>query len=92
LVFHNTGSDAIIAYSKKEGSDLILVVVNLDPTKPQETVVHWDMNALGINSEKFAITDLIDGASYEWSRDTYIRLDPTGSRGRVAHIAHVNFG
>jgi starch synthase (maltosyl-transferring) len=92
LVFHNTGSDAIIAYSKRERTDLILVVVNLDPTNPQETVVHWDMNALGINSEKFAITDLIDGASYEWSRDTYIRLDPTGSRGRVAHIAHVNFG
>jgi starch synthase (maltosyl-transferring) len=92
LVFHNTGSDAIIAYSKRERTDLILVVVNLDPTNPQETVVHWDMNALGIDSEKFAITDLIDGASYEWSRDTYIRLDPTGSRGKVAHIAHVNFG
>jgi len=92
LIFHNTGSDAIIAYSKKEGSDLILVVVNLDPTCPQETVVHWDMNALGIDSEKFAVTDLIDGTSFEWSSDTFIRLDPTGSRGKVAHIAHVNFG
>jgi starch synthase (maltosyl-transferring) len=92
LIFHNTGSDAIIAYSKKEGSDLILVVVNLDPTNPQETVVHWDMNALGIDSEKFAVTDLTDGTSFKWSRDTYIRLDPTGSHGKVAHIAHVNFG
>lgn len=92
LVFHNTGSDAIIAYSKRQGSDLILVVVNLDPTNPQETVVHWDMNALGIDSEKFAVTDLTDGTSFEWARDSYIRLDPTGSHGKVAHIAHVNFG
>ncbi|MDP1720019.1 MAG: alpha-1,4-glucan--maltose-1-phosphate maltosyltransferase [Candidatus Nanopelagicaceae bacterium] len=92
LVFHNTGSDAIIAYSKKEGADLILVVVNLDPINPQETVVHWDMNALGIDSENFTATDLTDRASFEWSRDTYIRLDPTGSRGKVAHIAHVNLG
>ena len=92
LVFHNTGSDAIIAYSKKEGSDLILVVVNLDSTNPQETMVHWDMNALGVESEKFAVTDLTDGTSFEWSRDTFIRLDPTGPRGKVAHIAHVDLG
>ena len=92
LVFHNTGCDAIIAYSKKEGTDLILVVVNLDPSHPQETVVHWDLNALGIESESFAAKDLIDGSIFEWSRDTFIRLDPRGSRGKVAHIAHVNFG
>ncbi|MBI3430533.1 MAG: alpha-1,4-glucan--maltose-1-phosphate maltosyltransferase [Actinobacteria bacterium] len=90
LVFHNTGSDAIIAYSKKEGADLILVIVNLDPTYPQETVVHWDMNALGIDSERFAVTDLIDGTTFEWTRHTFVRLDPSGSRGKVAHIAQVN--
>lgn len=91
LVFHNTGSDAIIAYSKKEGSDLILVIVNLDPTHAQESVVHWDMTSLGIESEKFTVTDLIDGATFTWSRDTFVRLDPTGPRGKVAHIAQVNF-
>lgn len=91
LVFHNTGSDAIIAYSKKEGSDLILVIVNLDPTHAQETVVHWDMTSLGVDSEKFAVTDLIDGTTFTWSRETFVRLDPTGPRGKVAHIAQVNF-
>ena len=91
LVFHNTGSDAIIAYSKKEGSNLILVIVNLDPSHAQETVVHWDMTSLGIESEKFAVTDLIDGETFTWSRDTFVRLDPTGPRGKVAHIAQVNF-
>lgn len=90
LVFHNTGSDAIIAYSKREGLDLILVIVNLDPTYAQETTVHWDLGALGLSAEKFSVTDLLDGTRFEWSRDTYIRLDPSRPSGKVAHIVHVD--
>ena len=92
LVFHNSDSDVIIAYSKKAGSDLILVVVNLDPTYAQETTVHWDMNALGITDEKFQVTDLLDGNNFHWSRDTFIRLDPSRPVGQVAHVAQVNLG
>lgn len=90
LVFHNTGSDAIIAYSKREGSDLVLVVVNLDPTNAQETSVHWDMSALGLASDRFVAHDLLDKSVYEWQQDTFIRLDPNGPSGKVAHIAYVN--
>ena len=89
LVFHNTGSDAIIAYSKREGSDVILVVVNLDPTFVQETTVHWDLGVLGISAEKFRVKDLLDNSQFEWARDTYIRLDPSRPTGKVAHIAQV---
>ena len=89
LVFHNTGSDSIIAYSKREGRDLILVVVNLDPTYAHETTVHWDMNALGIHSERFSVKDLLDNSNFEWSRDTFVRLEPSWPFGKVAHIAHV---
>ncbi len=90
LVFHNTGSDAIIAYSKREGSDLVLVVLNLDPAQAQETTVHWDMNALGIVSDRFIAHDLLDNSIFEWHQDTFIRLDPNGPHGKVAHIAYVN--
>ncbi|MEI9906839.1 MAG: alpha-1,4-glucan--maltose-1-phosphate maltosyltransferase [Actinomycetota bacterium] len=89
LVFHHTDSEAIIAYSKREGNDLILVVVNLDPTYPQETNIHWDMGALGITESTFAVEDLLDGSKFEWSRKTFIRLDPQALGGKVAHIAHV---
>ncbi|HEY3292980.1 MAG TPA: alpha-1,4-glucan--maltose-1-phosphate maltosyltransferase [Candidatus Nanopelagicaceae bacterium] len=92
LVFHNTGSDAIIAYSKREGSDLVLVVLNLDPTQGQETMVHWDMNALGLVSDRFIAHDLLDNTVFEWHQDTFIRLDPNGPHGKVAHIAYVNVG
>jgi starch synthase (maltosyl-transferring) len=81
----------IIAYSKREGDDLILVTVNLDPSAAQETTVHWDMKALGIEDSQFKVTDLIDGARYEWDPHSFVRLDPNRPVGKVAHIMVVNF-
>ena len=89
LRFHHTDSDSIIAYSKRTGDDLILVVVNLDPTYAQETTVHWDMKALGIATHSFKVKDLLDNQSFTWSPDTFIRLDPARPTGKVAHICQV---
>ena len=89
LRFHHTDSDSIIAYSKRTGGDLILVVVNLDPTYAQETTVHWDMKALGITANSFEVKDLLDNQSFTWSPDTFIRLDPARPTGKVAHICQV---
>ena len=89
LRFHTTDNEAILAYSKREGDNLILVVINLDPTFAQETVVHWNMAELGLQTDNFAVTDLIDGAKYDWSAHTYVRLDPTRLSGKVVHIAQV---
>ena len=91
LVFHPSDNDLIIAYSKREGDDLILVTVNLDPSAAQETTVHWDMKALGIENSQFKVTDLIDGARYEWDPHSFVRLDPNRPVGKVAHIMVVNF-
>jgi len=90
LNFHHTDSGAIIAYSKREGDNLILVVVNLDPTYAQETTIHWNMNALGLNSESFKVTDLLDGSVHQWSAHTFMRLQPSRPVGKVAHIVKVS--
>ena len=89
LRFHTTENDSIIAYSKRHGDNLILVVVNLDPNFAQETTVHWNMGDLELNSDNFEVTDLIDGTQYNWSAHTYVRLDPTRLSGKVVHIAQV---
>jgi starch synthase (maltosyl-transferring) len=89
LRFHVTENDSIIAYSKRHGDNLILVVVNLDPNFAQETTVHWNMGDLELNSDNFEVTDLIDGTQYNWSAHTYVRLDPTRLSGKVVHIAQV---
>ena len=87
--FHSTDSDQIIAYSKREGDNLLLIIVNLDGFHAHETTVHWDMWALGIEGDDFQVTDLIDNSIYNWSRDTFVRLDPARPHGKVAHIARV---
>jgi starch synthase (maltosyl-transferring) len=89
LRFHHTENDQIIAYSKREADNLILVVINLDPNFAHETTVHWDMNTLGLSVDNFEVTDLIDSAKYQWSPRTYVRLDPTRLSGKVVHIAKV---
>jgi len=89
LQFHHCDNDQILAYSKREGDNLLLMVVNLDPNFAQETTVNWDMNLLGISEDNFEVTDLIDSAKYQWSPHTYVRLDPTRLSGKVIHIAKV---
>jgi starch synthase (maltosyl-transferring) len=89
LVFHTTDSDAVIAYSKREGRDLILVVVNLDPSFAQGTTVHWNMDALGIPNQDFEVKDLLDGTSMTWNPHTFVSLNPTRPVGKVAHIVQV---
>jgi starch synthase (maltosyl-transferring) len=89
LIFHTTDSDAVIAYSKREGKDLILVVVNLDPNFPQGTTVHWNMDALGLPAQDFEVKDLLGGSSMTWNPHTYVSLNPTRPVGKVAHIVQV---
>jgi starch synthase (maltosyl-transferring) len=89
LHFHPTDSDQVIAYSKRDGENLVLVVVNLDGFHAQETTIHWDLWALGLDKESFEVQDLLDNKSYSWSKDTYVKLDPARPVGKVAHICRV---
>jgi starch synthase (maltosyl-transferring) len=86
LTFHTTDDDTTIVYSKTEPitGDTILVVVNLDAFGPQETTVHLDMPALGLDwADTFRVHDLLTDARYRWGQHNYVRLDPTAE---VAHI------
>ena len=89
LTFHDTDSEAIIAYSKREGKDLILVVVNLDPNFTHGTTVHWNMAALGVADGNFEVQDLLANKTLTWNPHTFIQLDPTHPVGKVAYLAQV---
>ena len=88
LEFHHTNNDAVIAYSKREGNNLILVVVNLDSVHTQEATVSWNTELLGIDGS-FEVVDLLDQSGYSWHPHTYVRLNPARPEGKVAHIARV---
>ena len=89
LKFHATNSDQIIAYSKREGDNLILVVVNLDGFYSREATINWNLNELGLNQDNFEVQDLLDGKKYQWNSSTYVKLDPARPNGKVAHICRV---
>lgn len=87
LKFHSSDSDQVLVYSKTLGTDRIIVVANLDPTKVHETWIHLDLKALELaDVEVIEVEDLLSGLHYSWHSDTFVRLDP---RERVAHILRV---
>jgi len=78
LAFHATDNEALIAYSKREGDDRTLVIVNLDPHHPQAGFVSVDLGVLGLDTgEAYEVHDTLTGTSYTWygSRN-FVRLDP----------------
>ncbi|MFB7709177.1 alpha-1,4-glucan--maltose-1-phosphate maltosyltransferase [Streptomyces sp. NPDC056105] len=87
LHFHHTDNDALIAYSKRSGSDTVVVVVNLDPHHAQEATVSLDMPQLGLDAHaSVPVRDELTGETYQWGRTNYVRLEP----GRApAHILTV---
>ncbi|HVX44483.1 MAG TPA: alpha-1,4-glucan--maltose-1-phosphate maltosyltransferase [Mycobacteriales bacterium] len=77
LRFHPIDNDALLAFSKRTGEDLVLVIVSLDPHGIREATTALDMPALGLEWDaKFTVHDQITGASYEWGQSNYVRLDP----------------
>ncbi|MFB9739488.1 DUF3459 domain-containing protein, partial [Streptomyces thermocoprophilus] len=87
LRFHGTDNDAVIAYSKRDGADTVIVVANLDPHHTQEATVSLDMPHLGLEWQSgLTVHDELTGAAYRWGAANYVRLEP----GRApAHVFHV---
>jgi starch synthase (maltosyl-transferring) len=90
LRFHQTDNPYIICYSKRseDGSDLILVVVNLDAHHMQHGFVQLPLGDWGLAAgASIEVLDLISAERYYWRGDwNYVRLDP---QARVGHILHV---
>ncbi|MEE4494670.1 alpha-1,4-glucan--maltose-1-phosphate maltosyltransferase [Streptomyces sp. BE230] len=83
--FHSSDNDALIVYSKRSGSNIVLTVVNLDPHHTQEATVSLDMPQLGLERhESVPVRDELTGHSYHWGRTFYVRLEPGVT---PAHIA-----
>src|SRR6266496_208289 len=87
LRFHDADNDAILFYSKMTAArdNIILVVVNLDPHRKQNSFVHVPIENFGqMESDMYQVQDLLSGATYTWrGRRNYIELDPDN---QPAHI------
>ncbi len=87
LRFHYTDQPELLAFSKRAGTDTVLVVVNLDPHQPHEATVWLDIGALGLEAgSEFTVTDELTGESFRWGQANYVRLDPAVSPAHIFAI------
>jgi starch synthase (maltosyl-transferring) len=78
LLLHRTDNDQLLAYSKQDGDNRILVVVSFDDTYTQAGFLELDLSALGLpQNEPFVAQDLLSGEHYTWQgARNYVQLEP----------------
>ncbi len=90
ITFHDSPNPWIMTWSKhtEDRSDVVLVVVNLDPWSVQESILGLDLATLGLPwDEPFDAVDELSGQSFTWvGPHPYVRLDPAVE---VAHLLHL---
>jgi starch synthase (maltosyl-transferring) len=87
LRFHAIDNDQLIAYSKTsaDGSDLVLVVVNLDPVQTQSGWLDLPLSDLGLDpAQPYQVHDSLTDVDYWWNGPrNYIELN---SASLPAHL------
>lgn len=89
ILFHHSTNDQIIVYSKqtRDRTDVMLMVVNLDPNSVHESSLWLALESLGLSpGEVFEAHDEMTDTTYVWTGpDPYVRLDPS----EPAHVLHL---
>ncbi len=80
LRFYRADNDAILCYGKMTPArdNIILVVVNLDPFRKQNSFVHVPIEEFAqMESNEYQVHDLLSDARYIWrGGQNYVELDP----------------
>jgi starch synthase (maltosyl-transferring) len=91
LRFHATDNAQLLCYSKRseDGTDVLLMVVNLDPHTMQHGFVQLPLTDWGLAPDgTLEVTDLLSQERYFWRGEwNYVRLDP---QSQPAHILAVS--
>jgi starch synthase (maltosyl-transferring) len=91
LRVHHIGNDSMLCFSRSDDarSDVLLVIVNLDPVNAREAVTWLDLRGLGMPEDgPFEAHDELTDVTYIWNGPAnYVRLDP--SVGQAAHVLHL---
>jgi starch synthase (maltosyl-transferring) len=90
LCFHPIDNPMLLCYSKvdEDRSNVVLVVVNLDPQHVQAGWVHLDLAAMGLAEDQaFQVHDELGGSRYLWQGPAnYVELDPAGLPAHLFRI------
>ena len=90
LLFHMIDNDRLLAYSKAtaDRSDVILVVVNLDPVWTQAGWTQLSLPELGLEPwQDYRARDLLTDIEYQWhGARNYVALDPHRIPAHLLHL------
>jgi starch synthase (maltosyl-transferring) len=90
LSFHDTDNPELICYTKRsaDGTDVVLMVVNLDPFHMQHGFIRLPLHAWNLAPHAtIEVHDLLSDERYYWRGEwNYVRLEP---QANVAHVLHV---
>ena len=93
LRLHHIPNDAMLAFSKREGSDVVIVILALDPHAASESTVTLDMPALGMEwHDTFTVHDELSGMTWTWGQENYVRLDPAVEPAHILTVREMSRG
>jgi starch synthase (maltosyl-transferring) len=91
LRLHHIGNDAMLCFSRSDDacSEVLLVIVNLDPVNVREATTWLDLGALGMPDDRpYEAHDELTDTTFIWNGPAnYVRLDP--NMGQAAHVLHL---
>ncbi len=78
LRFHSISNEHLIAYSKRDGDDVVLTIVNLDPEHVQAGWTSLNMEELDLPlAGTYEAADILSGDVYTWKGEVnFVSLDP----------------
>jgi starch synthase (maltosyl-transferring) len=90
LRFFEAGDDHVLFYGKRsaDGSNIVLVVVNLDPFEPRQAPLRLPLETLGIGlDEPFQVHELVTDRRHLWKGPVQtLRLDPAAEPAAIFRV------
>ena len=90
LRFHDTDNPAVLCYSRatEDLSNVVIVIVNLDPYHAQRGWVNLDLSVLGVDSSHaFQAHDLLSASRYLWQGSrAYFELVPESLPAHIVRL------
>jgi starch synthase (maltosyl-transferring) len=90
LRFYHSDNEAILFYGKMTAArdNIILVIVNLDPFRRQNSFVDVPIDEFGeMGTDVYEVNDLLNEQTYVWhGRRNYVELDPLATPGHIFRL------
>ncbi|MFA5138236.1 MAG: maltotransferase domain-containing protein [Elusimicrobiota bacterium] len=89
IFFLDSDNDGVLAYVRHtlDRSNILLVIVNLDPSNVRESMVSIHPPSLGLaEGSRLRVHDLLSGETYVWGNRNYVKLDPAKTPAHILKL------